>query len=49
MRGSAAVGRASAAMPSQLTDLMAEMPTVVRLITLPVGRTADRAAAALVD
>jgi NAD(P)-dependent dehydrogenase (short-subunit alcohol dehydrogenase family) len=31
------------------SDLMAEMPAVVRLITLPVGRTADRAAAALAD
>jgi NAD(P)-dependent dehydrogenase (short-subunit alcohol dehydrogenase family) len=31
------------------SDLMTEMPAVVRLITLPVGRTADRAAAALAD
>jgi NAD(P)-dependent dehydrogenase (short-subunit alcohol dehydrogenase family) len=31
------------------SDLMTEMPAVVRMITLPVGRTADRAAAALAD
>jgi NAD(P)-dependent dehydrogenase (short-subunit alcohol dehydrogenase family) len=31
------------------SDLMAEMPAVVRLITLPVGRTADRAASSLAD
>ena len=31
------------------SDLMAEMPAAVRLITLPVGRTADRATAALAD
>ena len=31
------------------SDLMAEMPAMVRLITLPVGRTADRAGAALAD
>ena len=31
------------------SDLMAEMPAVVRLITRPVGRAADQAAAALAD